>query len=115
MPTWPTDLPAPALNTLVETPPRNKIRSQTDKGPPKERRRTTANVRPISFMLKLTPAQVTTLDDFFVTDTASGVNEFDYTHPRTGASVTAKFAEEPVYNEVEGAIYDCPIKLEIQP
>lgn len=115
MPTWPADLPAPALGTLTETPPNNKLRSSMDKGPPKDRRRTTANVRPISFMLKLTPAQTQTLDDFFVTDTASGVNEFDYTHPRTGASVTAKFATEPEYSELEGVLYDCSISLEIQP
>lgn len=115
MPTWPATLPAPALNSVRESPPKNKLRSPMDKGPPKERRRTTANVRPISFLLKCTLAQTQILDDFFTGDTASGVNEFDFTHPRTGATVSAKFASEPEYSEVEGVLYECTIQLEIQP
>lgn len=115
MPTWPADLPAPAVNTLKEKPPKNTQRTQMDKGPAKSRRRTTANVRPISFTLKLTPALVQTLDDFFTTDTYSGSIEFDYTHPRTGASVTAQFADEPDYGESEGVLYNVQISLEILP
>lgn len=115
MPTWPASLPAPAINTYKETPPQNTMRSRTDKGPAKTRRRTTSNVRPVSFTLKLTPAQVTILDDFFVDDTASGALEFDYTHPRTGASVTARFTEEPDYSDIEATIYNVPVALEIMP
>lgn len=115
MPTWPATLPAPALNSVNETPPKNRLRSQMDKGPPKERRRTTANVRPISFLLKCTPAETQILDDFFVTETASGVNEFSWTHPRTGAAVVAKFSSEPTYKEFEAAIWECSIQLEVQP
>jgi hypothetical protein len=115
MATWPASLPYPALNTLKETPPENTIRTQMEKGPAKLRRRTTANVRPLSFTLKLTPAQVTTLDDFFTTTTFSGAVEFTYTHPRTGASVTARFTEPPTYSEVGGAIYNAAVALEILP
>lgn len=115
MPTWPATLPYPALNTLKESPPKNVLRTQMDKGPDKVRRRTTANVRPLSFTLKLTPAQVETLDTFFVTTTSSGADEFDYIHPRTGASVTARFVSEPDYAESEGVIYNCSISLEILP
>lgn len=115
MATWPATLPAPALNSLKETPPNNVIRTQMDKGPDKVRRRTTANVRPLSFTLKLTPAQVATLDTFFTDTTYSGADEFDYTHPRTGAAVTARFVSPPDYAESEGVIYNCSISLEILP
>lgn len=115
MATWPATLPAPALNTLKESPPNNVIRTQMDKGPDKVRRRTTANVRPLSFTLKLTPAQVETLDTFFVTTTFSGADEFDYTHPRTGDPVTARFVGPPDYSEQEGVIYNAAIQLEILP
>ena len=115
MATWPATLPYPALNTLKETPPNNAIRTQMDKGPDKVRRRTTANVRPLSFTLKLTPVQLETLDTFYVTTTASGVDEFDYTHPRTGDSVTARFVSPPDYAESEGVIYNCSVSLEILP
>lgn len=115
MVTWPPELPPPALNTLKEQPPKNTIRSPMDKGPPKMRRRTTANVRPISFTLKLTKAQVQILDDFFNEETYSGSIEFDYEHPRTLESVTATFASEPDYGEASGMIYNCGIALEILP
>lgn len=115
MSVWPVTLPAPALNSLRETPPNNTIRTNMDKGPDKVRRRTTANVRPISFTLKLTPAQVATLDTFYDNTTFSGADEFDYTHPRTGAAVTARFVSPPEYSESEGVIYNCSISLEIMP
>ena len=115
MPTWPSSLPAPAINTYRETPPQNTIRTQMDKGPPKLRRRTTANVRPISFTLRLTAAEVDVLDAFFVTDVYSGALSFDYTHPRTGASVTAQFTSEPQYGDIEGTLYNVGIELEILP
>ncbi len=115
MVTWPAALSAPALNSYIESPPKNTIRTQMDKGPSKVRRRTTSNVRPISFNLKLTPAEVTTLDTFYDTTTASGAIEFDYTHPRTSAAVTARFVSIPQYSEVEGVLYNCAIQLEILP
>lgn len=115
MATWPATLPAPAINTFQESPADNLLRTSMDKGPAKQRRRTTANTRPISFTLKLTPAQVQTLDDFFEDTLYSGADEFDYTHPRTGASVTARFTERPSYAESEGTIYNCAISLEIMP
>lgn len=112
---WPAALPAPALDTFTESPPNNKIRSTNDKGPPKERRRTTANVRPIAFTLKLTSEQVDILDEFFVETLYSGVLAFDMEHPRTGQIVSCKFADEPTYAESSGIIYNCAISLEIQP
>lgn len=115
MATWPATLPPPALNSLVESAPDNLIRTSMDKGPAKVRRRTTANVRPLQFTLHLTPAQVTTLDTFFNDTTFGGADAFDYTHPRTGAAVSARFKEVPQYNEREGIIYDASISLEILP
>ena len=115
MAVWPASLPGPALGTLKETPPKNTIRTQMDKGPAVVRRRTTANVRPLSFVLKLTAAQVAVLDTFFNDTTFSGADEFDYTHPRTGDPCKARFVEEPEYSEEEGVNYNCAVSLEILP
>lgn len=115
MPAWPAQLPPPALNTLTESPPNNTLRSSMDKGPEKVRRRTTANTRPLSFVLMLTPALLQVLDDFFVMDTYSGSEEFDYTHPRTGAACTARFVGEPEYQDREGQVYATSVSLEILP
>lgn len=115
MTTWPATLPKPAIGTLNETPPKNSIRSEMDKGPAKVRRRTTANVRPISFTLRLSPEQVQILDGFFINDTASGSLSFTYEHPRTKDTVEARFVQEPSYKEFAGVKYDCSISLEILP
>lgn len=115
MATWPLTLPTPAISSLNESPPNNTIRSNMDKGPAKVRRRTTANIRPISFELKLTPAQVEILDQFYDVTTYSGADTFDYTHPRTGAAVTARFVQPPQYNEREGVMYSVNVSLEVMP
>ena len=115
MPTWPTTLPAPAISTLQESPPNNTIRTAMDKGPEKIRRRTTANIRPISFNMVLTAAEIQILDDFYDGDTFSGSESFDYTHPRTGVACTARFVSPPQYSEHEGAAYYAAVQLEILP
>lgn len=114
MPAWPT-LPAPLINTFSESPPNNILRSSMDRGPDKIRRRTTANVRPIQFTMILTKAQVATLETFYVTTTTSGAAEFTYTHPRTAATVTARFVEPPAYTDINGLVFSVAISLEIMP
>jgi hypothetical protein len=115
MAVWPTSLPAPALNSVNETAPDNTIRSNVDRGPAILRRRTTANTRPISFSMVLTPAQTQILDDFYVEDTFSGAVSFNYTHPRTLQPVIARFVDKPTYSEVEGVAWNASVSLEIMP
>ena len=116
MATWPTSLPLPLANTLKETPPESSIRTQMDKGPAKVRRRTTAAVRPLSFEMVCDTTQIQTLDDFYVTDTAGGSDEFIYTHPRTNAAVSARFTAPPQYSDINvGSHYNVSIQLEILP
>lgn len=112
---WPAQFPPPALNTLQETPPDNIIRTQMERGPAKQRRRTTANTRPLSFTLKVPKALVDVMDNFYTVETYSGADEFDYIHPRTGLSCTARFTQPPAYSEQEGAIYNIGVSLEIMP
>lgn len=115
MATWPETLPPPALNTFKEAPPNNSIRSQTDKGPAKVRRRTTANTRPLSFALKLTKAQVEIIDYFYDVTTYSGTDEFYFTHPRTEKTVSCRFVSPPSYDEQEAVIYNVNVSLEVMP
>ena len=112
---WPAALPAPALNSLRESPPDNAMRSNMDKGPAKVRRRTTANIRPMQFSLALDPDLVDVLDDFYNDDTFSGSIAFTFTHPRTLETVQARFTGPPQYGEAEGAIYNVSVQLEILP
>lgn len=114
MPTWPAALPCPLAGTYNEAPPLNTIRSQMDVGPEKVRRRTTANTAPISYTMSLTPANVTVLLDFYNQDTVSGSLPFDYTHPRTGAAVQARFVNVPQIRN-QGIRYAGSVELEIMP
>jgi hypothetical protein len=112
---WPNTLPAPLLDSFSESPPDNILRTSMDKGPDKVRRRTTADVRPVAFSLMLTKAELQTLDDFYVVTTFSGSVEFDFEHPRTLATVSARFVEPPAYSERGGVAYLASVSLEILP
>jgi len=114
MANWPS-LPAPLINTFKETVPDNILRTNMDRGVDKVRRRTTANARPIQFAMTLTEAQVSTLETFYVTTLGSGALEFTYVHPRTGDSVSARFAAPPAYSDINGIVYRAEIQLEIIP
>jgi hypothetical protein len=113
---WPSgNQYVPLISSLSETPPDNVLRSSTDKGPDKVRRRTTANVRPLSFRLILKKPDLATFDTFYDTTLLSGSIEFDYTHPRTKAACKAMFAQPPSYSERGGVVYEVAVSLEIQP
>lgn len=114
MATWPSSL-CPLVNSLQETPPNNSIRTTMDKGPDKVRRRTTANVRLISFKVFMLNENVSILDDFYNDTTYSGSETFTFTHPRTGQQVTARFVNPPTYSERGSIGYEANVSLEIMP
>jgi len=99
---WPATLPQTVDRdgydeTFVDT----TIRTQMDAGEPKTRRRFTAGIQPIVIRLRLTDTQVTTLETFFKTDTASGSLPFNWTHPRKGTAVVMKFKGPPKIRALE--------------
>jgi len=114
---WPVSLPQePLAQGFSEQAPSTVIRSQMEAGPPKVRRRFTAGVRNIECQLRLTPAQVDTLDSFFDTTVAGGSLSFDWKHPRSGAAVTLRFVEPPSYTPLtRGTLWQASLRLEILP
>ncbi|HRI77598.1 MAG TPA: hypothetical protein PLX33_11510 [Alphaproteobacteria bacterium] len=115
MPTFPDTLPAPLANSFQEQPANNIVRTQMDVGPAKVRRRTTSNVSSIRVAYVLSAAQVDEIQTFFAEDTAGGALGFDFTHPRTGATVTARFNEPPQYASMNGLYYQVTVSLEVLP
>ena len=115
--TWPTadSFPTAPLLGWTEKPGKNVIRSETDSGPAKLRRRFTSAPSEFSMSFALTEDQATSLLTFFTDSCASGVKTFDgLSHPRTGSSsVTWRFLEEPtlVYREFNG--YFVGLRLEL--
>lgn len=114
MSAWPSKF-KPLYGSYRESPPDNSIRSTMDRGPAKVRRRTTTNVRPISFDIFVKSEDIDEFDEFYTTDTFSGADEFDFTHPRTKQAVKARFVEPPAYTDSENAGYQVSVKLEILP
>jgi hypothetical protein len=86
-----------------------------EQGPAKVRRRFTAGVRNLGFELLLTVSELATLDTFFNTTTYGGSLSFDYTHPRTLASVTARFTSSPQYVAIDKDNYSVSVELEVLP
>lgn len=115
MAVWPSQLPPPFKGTFSESPAENTIRSSMDVGPAKVRRRTTANIRPISFTLRVPQELIDVLQEFYEDDTVSGALAFDYTHPRTGEAIQARFASVPSISHLEADVYSISISLEILP
>ena len=98
--------------SYTETPPNRVLRTEMETGVDKTRRRSTNAPRPVSFKIfPLTDAEVTTLDDFYLTN---DITKIDFTHPRTDTQVSATFTSTPKYNYTETA-WSVDVELEIIP
>lgn len=116
MPTWPGSLPdIPLVEQFQEQPPNLLLRTEMDAGPAKVRRRATAGVRPMRGLISCTKAQVATLDTFYVTTCVGGSLAFDWTHPRTGAAVSFRFRNPPMYVPDYAESWRVSLDLEAMP
>jgi len=113
---WPSMLPArPLAESYAEEVPDNVIRTATDQGPAKLRRRTTAAVRGLQLAYILSAAQTAMLDVFYLTDLKAGSLPFLQIHPRTGESVVMRFKSPPEYASLNGGYFRVTLALEILP
>jgi hypothetical protein len=90
IPAWPTtnNFPQVPQKGFSESVGLNVIRSATDSGPAKMRRRGLAvSTMDLSFIL--TTAQCADLENF-INNTLYGVKRFSFPHPRTAATVEAR-------------------------
>ena len=119
MPTtpWPSSLPQrPRADDFAETPPNLLVRSTTDTGPAKVRRRTTAGVTKMRASFRLTAAQLAAFRSFYEIDIEHGALPFSWTHPITGASGLFRIVEPPTYEAVaNGLAWRLSVVFEILP
>lgn len=93
---WPVSLPTDVeRDTYEEGFANTMIRSNMDTGKAKRRRRYTAAPKPLKVTKVLTEAQLDTFITFFEDTIAGGATKFNYTHPRTGATVEVAFVKTP--------------------
>lgn len=87
----------PRVDSLNETAPENSVRSETDVGPAKVRRRFTGDRRVFSIVLDYKRSEVAVFDDFYLTTTKGGSLPFVWKNPRTGSDVDMRFLSTPQY------------------
>jgi hypothetical protein len=92
---WPATIRQTPDYGWQETPQRNVVSYKPDVGPPKNRRRSTANGALATGQFSLTSAQYATLMSFYGTDLADGTLPFSWVHPLTGVTYSWTFEAEP--------------------
>jgi hypothetical protein len=113
---WPAGLPAFVLeDDYAEAWADNVIRTPMDVGPPKVRRRSTAAPRRTGCSQLLTTAQVATLKTYYDTTTAYGSLSFEFTDPRTGSTLEARFLSPPAIRPAAPGYWRAAYSLEILP
>lgn len=112
MAVWPGSLPQLPEYGWAERKLENRIRSETDSGPAKVRRRFTRATRQLSLSMLLTQAQVATLDTFHTSTLKDGSLRFDLVHPRTGLTNECRFTSPYEVTEIAEGLYRATIELE---
>lgn len=116
-PTWPGTLPAEWGNESQRSrADSNVIRTQVDAGPPKMRRRSTADFILTAFTLVLTTAEKGALDTFYVT-TLLRTLPFDWTDYSAVAlpTKTFRFVRAPAYVHIGAGLWRAVLELEQLP
>ena len=118
MSAWPGDLPQkPLADGFSEKAPTLIQRTQMDVGPAKARPRQTAGVTVLTCAFRLTSAQRASLMTFWQTTLAGGSLPFTWTHPVTGAALSAcRIVDPPALEPVARGIYwRAALTIEILP
>jgi len=102
MPTWPGSLPEYFEVGVQDTRQQGFIRSQTETGPYKQRKRFTATSRFLSGTMLLTGTQRATFDTFYKTTISEGTDAFDFIDPADFSTISARFVSPPSLSAVAG-------------
>ena len=116
--TWPTLLPDiqyPAPEDGYNRQAQNQaIRSAMDAGPPKQRRRFSAGMVPVSLNVEMTAAQVAIFEDFYY-NTLQVVLPFDWIDHFDRTTATYVFVAPPIYAPLAADFWSVSLALEMQP
>jgi hypothetical protein len=98
-----------------EAPEKTVIRTATDSGITRSRRRQTRAESQISGTMDLTSAQVIDFIDYYDDVLAGGSLTFQGALGRQGVTQTYLFAEEPTVSHLGGDVYTLSLKLIVKP
>lgn len=112
MAAWPGGLPQNyEYIGYQETLPISTVRTAMEVGPDKVRKRTDANPRNVIGVMKMTAAQLVTLETFYNTTTNGGADQFTFPF-RTGTE-NARFLSPPAYTVVASDLFNVSLALEV--
>lgn len=101
---WPSSLPnRPIVSQYQEQFPHTMIESSIDVGPKNRRRRISKNIARFSCTYILDYGQIEILRQFYEETTYGGTLSFNFTHPRTGEPIVARFGTNPIRIDPIGA------------
>jgi len=113
---WPSTLPQELIEDgFEETMQSISISTEMEVGPPKTRRRLTANFTPIKGSIIVTKDQRAIFLTFFHSTTAGGAIKFTWDHPITGTSVEMKIVGQPKITPLGGDYFKIDMDLHILP
>jgi hypothetical protein len=95
---WPSSLPQRQFLGLRYAPQPQVVRTETDTGPGKARRRFTAGVKQLDLPVRFRGDQLRTFLDWYDTTLAAGALRFTWRNPATGAQVEMRFRAEPEWS-----------------
>jgi hypothetical protein len=113
MAVWPVSLPQSFELGVQDTRQQGFIRSTTDTGPYKQRKRFTATSRFLSGSMLLTGTQRATFETFYTTTISEGSDAFDFTDPSTFATISARFVQPPALSGVAGGATSTTLQFRI--
>jgi hypothetical protein len=99
---WPGTLPQYFEVGVQDTRQQGFIRSQTDTGPYKQRKRFTATARFLSGTMLFTGTERATFETFYKTTISEGTDEFDFIDPADFSTVSVRFVQPPTLSAVAG-------------
>ena len=120
---WPLGLPQEQLIATRDARQPATVRTRTDGGPAKVRKRFTSTGRDVTTNLVFDNAERQTFDTFFVTTLGEGALSFEWKDPVTDNVVNMRFIEAPVFRstlgvrpgQTAGRIWMATAKLEVLP
>lgn len=113
---WPVSLPQRFLKANYQDSfADNLLRSNTDQGPAKVRRRSTSNARAMSGDMFLTTTQLATLETFWNTTTLGGSLALTFPDPRGGSALLVRFTGPPKWGNIGGAHWQVSLAFEVLP
>jgi hypothetical protein len=114
---WPAELPQCFIVGYTDGEGDGTIEYAPDAGPAITRRRTAAVTRTLSGSMRMTRAQLATMNTFFNDTILGGSAAFEFTDPTFGGTVLVKFPKgaKPSWQQSSPGIYRVNIQLTVLP